>query len=164
MTELDKAKFYALIAVTAEAFDTPVLSKARLALMFEDLAEFSLDQIADALRQHRRSCKWFPKVSEIIERIRPDTAASAVLAWAEVPRLLRNSRAAQSSNPITEQVVRDLGGWIALGMKSAAELVWVEKEFVGRYEIHAEHGVDAAEKVPQLTGERRGLQLIGGGA
>ena len=162
MTESDKAKFFALIAMTAEAYDTPVLSKARLLMMFEDLAEFSLDQIATALREHRRACKWFPKVSEIIERIRPDTGESAVLAWSEVPRLLRNSRAARSEDPITEQVVRDLGGWIALGQKTAAELVWVEKEFVNRYAILADHGVDAAERVPQLAHQRRGLQLIGG--
>lgn len=162
MTEADKPAFFTLLAMTAEAYDVPAMSKARLVMMFDDLSEYRVDEIAAALKAHRKTCKWFPKVSEIIERIRPDNAQAAMLAWSTMLPLLRNSRAARSSDPLTEAVVRDLGGWIALGQKSAAELVWVEKEFARRYETYAEHGVDAAEKVPQIAGDRRGLQLISG--
>lgn len=157
MTDDDKRAFFALIATTAEAYDSPALSKARLALMFDDLREFSIEQVAEALREHRKSCKWFPKTSELVERMRPNNEQAALVAWAAVLPLLRDSRNAFSADPITERVVQDLGGWTRIAHTDQDKLVWTEKEFVRRYQIYAEHGTDTR----LLLGRRQGLRLIG---
>lgn len=157
MTDDDKREFFTLIAVTAEAYDMPNLSKARLAMMFEDLREYSIDQVAAALRAHRLACKWFPKVSELVERLQPKTDQVAMVAWAALLPLLRDSRHAVSADPVTERVVQDLGGWLRLGHAAQDQLVWTEKEFVKRYQIYAEHGTDTQA----LMAPRQGLKLVG---
>lgn len=157
MTPDDKREFFTLIAMTAEAYDVPDLSKARLALMFDDLREYQLEQVAQALRDHRQQCKWFPKVSELIERMEPSSEQAGLLAWGELLPLLRDSQNAVSPDPITERVVQDLGGWTRIAHTDTEKLVWVEKEFVRRYAMYSELGMD----VPQLLGRRDGLQRIG---
>lgn len=164
MDQRDKGRFAQALIAMGEMYDKDV-SQALAAMYFDDLALHSVDQVLEAMTAHRKDPgrgRFFPKVADLVAKLQPSQADAALLAWTEVPALLRNSRAARSSNPLTEAVVRDLGGWIALGQKSAADLVWVEKEFARRYETYAEHGVDVAEKVPQLAGDRRGLQLISG--
>jgi hypothetical protein len=154
----DRKEFFTLIAMTAEAYGTTDLTKTRLALMFDDLSEYDIGDIAKALREHRKSCKWFPKVSEIVERMQPNTDQTALIAWSQALPLLRDSRNAKSDDPITEKVIQDLGGWFQLGMKSTSELVWVEKEFEKRYAMYAEHGTTDTAK---LLGHRNGLRLVG---
>jgi hypothetical protein len=157
MTDDDKKAFYTLIAITAEAYDVTIQSKTRLAVLFDDLREYSIEQIAKALREHRQESKWFPKVSEIVARIRPDTAQAALIAWAEVLPMLRDSRNAKSPDPVAEKVVQDLGGWTRLGQQTPDQLTWTEKEFAKRYAMYHEHGIDAAK----LLGHRGGLRLVG---
>lgn len=157
----DRKRFAEIMTFMGEVYDKTFTAE-RLRAWFDLLQDHAIEDIELAARDHMRASRFMPTPAELIDRMQPNTEQTAALAWVEVPRLLRNSRAARSEDPITERVVRDLGGWIALGQKTAAELVWVEKEFVNRYGIYAEHGVDAAEKVPQLAHQRGGLQLIGG--
>jgi hypothetical protein len=153
----DKKAFFTLVAMTAEAYDVTNISKGRLALMFDDLQDYSIEQIAAAFREHRRACKWFPKVSELIERMTPNTEQVAMVAWAEVLPLLRDSRNAKSPDAVTERVIQDLGGWVRLGQQTSDQLVWTAKEFAQRYAMYAEHGSD----MPRISGPRNGLRLIG---
>lgn len=165
MDQRDKGRFAQALVAMGEMYDKDV-SQALAAMYFDDLTPYSVDQVLEAMTAHRKDGnrgRFFPKVADLIAKLQPSQAEAALLAWTEVPVLLRNSRAARSSNPITERVVQDLGGWMALGMKTATELVWIEKEFARRYETYAEHGVDAAEKVQHIEGPRGGLKLIGGG-
>jgi hypothetical protein len=153
----DKKAFFTLVAMTAEAYDVTNISKGRLALMFDDLQDYSIEQIAAAFREHRQACKWFPKVSELIERMTPNTEQVAMVSWAEVLPLLRDSRNAKSPDPVTERVIQDLGGWVRLGQQTSDQLVWTAKEFAQRYAMYAEHGSD----MPRIAGPRKGLMLVG---
>lgn len=155
----DKRRFAELMTMVAEVYGKEITAQ-KLAFWFDLLGDCDVEAVERAARDHMRASKFMPTPAELIERMQPAVDQRALLAWAEVPRLLRNSRAARSADPITERVVADLGGWIQLGQKTPQELVWVEKEFAKRYELHATHGAD----VQALDGPRRGLQLIGGGA
>jgi hypothetical protein len=162
MQSTDAKRFGELIAMTGEFYDKPV-SEQRLVMWFGVLSDFDIADIERAVMTHMRESKWMPTPAELIERMRPNVAESAELAWVEVPRLLRNSRSARSDNEVTEQVISDLGGWIALGQKPESELVWVQKAFVDRYQTYANHGLNAADSIKRIPGERGGMRLIGGG-
>jgi hypothetical protein len=162
MEQRDKGRFAQALVAMGEMFDKDV-SQALAVMYFDDLAPYSIDQVLGAMTAHRKDAargRWFPKVADLVAKLQPTQGEAALLAWTEVPLQLRNSRAACSSNPITERVIQDLGGWPALGLKTTSELVWVEKEFARRYQTYAEHGTE----VQALPGPRNGLRLIGGPA
>ncbi len=156
MQSKDGKRLAELVAMLGEMYDKQV-SVERMTLWFRVLEDYEIDAIEQAAIEHMRESRFMPTPADLIDRLKPKREEQAVLAWAEVPRLLRNSRAAKSSDPITEKVISDLGGWIALGQKTEKELVWVQKEFADRYQIYAQRGVDAAEslriehKRPQLV-------------
>jgi hypothetical protein len=128
------------------------------------LGQYSPEQVDAAFRRHQVDVErgqFFPKPADLVYQIKtlaPDKAQEAMLAWAEVPSLLRNSRNARSADLITEKVMQDLGGWFSVGQKTADQLVWIEKEFARRYEMYSELGTD----VRAISGPRNGLRLIGG--
>ncbi len=155
----DKRRFAELMTMVAEVYGREITAQ-KLAFWFDLLSDYEIDAVERAARDHMRASKFMPTPAELIERMQPAVDQRALLAWAEVSRLLRNSRAARSADPITERAVADLGGWIHLGQRTAQELVWIEKGFAKRYEMHATHGAD----VQSITDRRGGIKLIGGGA
>lgn len=162
MQSTDAERFGELIVMTGEFYDKPV-SEHRLVMWFGVLSDFDIADIERAVMAHMRESKWMPTPAELIERMKPNAGESAELAWVEVPKLLRNSRAARSENEITEKVIADLGGWVSLGQKPESELVWVQKAFVDRYQTYAKHGLNAADSIQRIPSERSGMRLIGGG-
>lgn len=158
MNSTDGKRFLELVTMLGEVYDKPV-SKERLTIWFKVLSDYSIEEVERAAIAHMRESRFMPTPADLIDRMRPNLADTAELAWVEVPKLLRNSRAAKSSDPITEKVIQDMGGWSTLGQKSSAELVWVQKAFVDRYQVYASHGVDVADRVRL---ERPELHLIEG--
>lgn len=162
MEQRDKPRFAEALAGMGEMYDKTVTTSLA-SMYFADLAEHSIDAVLGAMAAHRKDPdrgRFFPRVADVIHQInaaRLNASEAAMLAWVEVPKLLQNSRAAKAADPITERVVSDLGGWVALGRKSPSELVWIAKEFAERYAIYADRGMD----VQALTHERTGLRLIG---
>lgn len=153
----DKQRFANLMTFMGEVYDKPI-AKERMAAWFELLRDYDIDSVERAAQTHMRESKFMATPAELIERMKPSTEQAAMLAWVEVPTLLRNSRAAKSADPVTERVIQDLGGWVWLGQKTAQELVWIAKEFASRYEMYAQHGTDVAA----ISGPRTGLRLSGG--
>lgn len=152
MVEQDKKRFAEVMTLMGTVYGKEI-SVEQMRAWFELLADCEVADLEVAAKAHMRESRFMPTPAELLDRLNPKANQRAMLAWAEVPRLLRNSRAAKSEDPVTERVVQDLGGWFALGQKTAAELVWVEKEFVQRYEMYAELGLE----VKAISGPRQGM-------
>lgn len=138
---MDKTAVTALareMTTLAELYGREV-SKPLFEMYVADLEAFDIRDILRAIRAHRQDPQrgqYFPKPADIIDKINGTVQESALVAWPEVLRLASNSRAAQSPDPITEQVVGEMGGWRRFGMSTTQELTWMQKEFIERYQAH----------------------------
>ena len=124
MKSQDAVNFAQALIAVGEMYDKPV-SNSLARLYFDDLSQHSIESVLAALAAHRKDPdrgRFFPKVADLMSKMAPDSGQAAMLAWTEVPILLRNSRAAKSSDQITERVVQDLGGWVSLGQQSSDQL------------------------------------------
>lgn len=87
MNGSDKKQFSAIMAGIGEAFDKPV-SKTRMALYFDALSDFSINQVEQAARRAIRELKFFPKAAELAEFAalvpRPSIATDSRKQLAEV--------------------------------------------------------------------------------
>lgn len=161
-TEIKQAVARELVAC-GSIYNRPA-SKDLVEIYAACLADRSAEEVTAAFRNHLRDAErgqYFPKPADLIHQLnamKPSLEQAAMLAWAEVPVLLRNSRAAKSADPVTERVIQDLGGWVWLGQKTAQELVWIAKEFAQRYEMYAQYGTE----LEAISGPRTGLRLAGG--
>lgn len=152
----DKRVFAEALIGMGEVYDRKI-TPALASVYFDDLAEFDLQEVLSAFTAHRKDPergRFFPKVADLIDKLAGTNAQIAAVAWSELLPRLRDSRRAMSEDPITERVVQDLGGWVILGSTPTDKLVWVEKEFIKRYEIYAMRRTD----LKQI--ERSGLRLI----
>lgn len=137
------------------------LTQEVFTVYWELLQEYPIEDVDAAFRHLAKTSKWFPKVAEIIDQItpaEPDTEQVAIAEWDSVVLMLKDSRNARSSNPITERVVKDLGGYWHLGNLSMDELKWQQREFVRRYVMHEDTTV---APIHRRLGETRGPARIG---
>jgi len=104
------------------------------------LSDMSLEDIKAAAVRSMRDGDFFPRPAELRRMAGGESAGEkSAEAWAKVLILARNSRAAQHPDPIAEDVVRRLGGWIRLGQLDADKIDWVRKDFVDLYETALNH-------------------------
>ncbi len=71
MEEKDRKGFLVLMAMSAEAFKEEV-SKERAKIYFEFLRKYSLYQVMQALNHSIRTSKFFPRVADLEDFLRPD--------------------------------------------------------------------------------------------
>lgn len=81
MTNHDSAKFAGLFALLAQSFDKEA-SDALAQIYFDNLKDFTIEQVASAVEQAIRSRKFFPKVAELRELIDGNPEDRAAQAWA----------------------------------------------------------------------------------
>lgn len=158
MEPTDKPKFAQALIGMGEVYDRTI-SPAAAGIYFDDLKDYPLADVLAAFSAHRKDPdrgRFFPKVADLIAKLDVTDEQAALVAWADLLPLLLDSRNAQSPDPITERVVQDLGGWTRIGHTPTDKLVWIEKEFVKRYAVYAQHG-----DKPLLLGPRKGLKLVG---
>lgn len=77
--------FGAILFETAEAYGTK-LTEARVRVYAADLAEFTPQQIVDAMRRARKESPFFPQVSEVRKHIVGSAEDGALLAWSSLLR------------------------------------------------------------------------------
>ena len=86
MEEGDRSRFVALMAALKIAFREPPMEKrvemAQARLYFEYLSSYPIGKVAQAVERAIRELKWFPKIAELIELMKPDPSY-----WPEFPRL-----------------------------------------------------------------------------
>lgn len=138
MTSQDVKAFSAVIGVLAEALNEP-MSPVRIKAYFEDLADFDLERVCAALRQARRTCKFFPKPVELRELIEGTAEDAAEQAWGAVLREIRRVGWVGTPNlePRVLRAVNELwGGWQRLCETlpgEGPELVGWIKQFKATY-------------------------------
>jgi hypothetical protein len=157
METTDKRIFGETLISMGELYDRKI-SPTLAEMYFRDLAEYPLEEVLATFETHRKDPdrgRFFPKIADLMDKLECSSDEAGLVAWVEVRRLMSNSRAAKSADPVAEYVVQELGGWLRLGQTPEEKLVWVEKEFVKRYVMHSERG----ERL--LLGPRTGLRRIG---
>ena len=156
MRPTDKARFAGALLATAEVYGREV-SAGLAELYFRDLAAYPVEEVLDALTRHRRDPvrgQFFPKPADLIAQLTADNAAQALSAWSEVRTLAANCRAAHSGDPVTEQVVADMGGWMRFGFARERDWPFVQREFIERYEARRKIGPRTAFP-PRTTSRER---------
>lgn len=158
METSDKRIFAENLIGMGEVYDRKI-SPAAAAIYFDDLKDYPLADVLAAFSAHRKDSdrgRFFPKVADLLDKLQATTEQTAMLAWSEMLPLLKDSQRAISADPVTERVIQDLGGWTRVAHTDTDKLVWVEKEFVRRYQMYSEHGVDVLR-----IAAPRGLRRIG---
>lgn len=157
MTENDFAQFRKGLA-GVYAFYEKDLSDFSLDLWWRAMKRYDLEAITEGFNRHvvnPDQGKWLPKPADIIKMIDGGTQDSALIAWAEVDRRMREVGTYQSivfDDPLIHRVLSDMGGWIPLGMKTETEWPFVAKEFENRY-----RGYKARNEIPEYPSHLIGL-------
>ena len=157
MTENDFAQFRKGVA-GVYAFYEKDLSDFSLDLWWRAMKRYDLSAIIEGFNRHVMNPdqgKWLPKPADIIKMIDGGTQDSALIAWAEVDRRMREVGTYQSivfDDPLIHRVLSDMGGWIPLGMKTETEWPFVAKEFENRY-----RGYKARNEIPEYPSHLIGL-------
>jgi hypothetical protein len=135
------ADAFTLEMVKAAEIHREQLSEARIVAYFEILAECELDDLRDAFRAHSRSCKFFPKPSELIELIEGSLEDRAELAWMQVRKVIRGEArlqvVAHSDPAITPAVYSVFGGWMEAQQVKTDDLQFRRRDFIRCYRTMA---------------------------
>jgi len=110
------------------------ISKAGMAMRFNMLSEFALEDVEAAVKKILRYRKFakMPPVADFIEALEGDKKTEALNAWGDVITALKQGK--EVEHPKTREAVRRIGGWTCLTRRSYDELQWDEKRFVEHYE------------------------------
>lgn len=154
MTKHEKAEILQAIANLAMAFERDI-SEDRMKIYLEDLKDLPVDRVLAAIRQARRTCKFFPSIAELRELAgsgenKQALEDQAALAWDRLRCLRRGYRHEALACPITKKC------WLALGGTNGfavwdyeAQEQWKRKEFISLYLAYAR----TAGRSPELTHE-----------
>lgn len=154
MNDHDRKRWAELMIEASEYFDKEV-SAARMRLYFEDLKSYPIEVVVQAMQQHRRVSKFFPQIADIVELIEGGMTDRVAVAWAEVKRLSSNSETARSQDPVVEQTVTALGGWVRICRADEFGMRQLAKEFERMYAANAKRSlvgmVSSLERGPRLV-------------
>lgn len=134
----DKMKFAGLIG-NVYAFYRQDSSDFALGVWWEAMKPFDFAAVADALNRHcvnPDSGQFMPKPADVVKMLRGSSQDGAMVAWSKVDKGVRQVGTYASvafDDPIIHRVLHDMGGWVALGMKTEHEWPFVAKEFENRY-------------------------------
>lgn len=176
MVDSDRQKFYELVS-SVYVFYRQDCSPFALGVWWETCKQFDLNTIHDALNRHAANPdngQFLPKPADVIKLIAGGTLDAAMVAWSVVDRAVRSVGPYQTvtfDDPITMAVLRDMGGWIALGQCADEEWPFKAKEFENRYRGYRLRGrvddvpkkligIADAENIPAGRGETNTV-LIG---
>lgn len=130
MTNDDEKKFKILIYALAEEYQYD-FSPERLKMWWAQLKEFDYAEVATSVALCMRTCKFFPRLADIFEFLTPSRKEDAQSAWGELLISLRHS--SDGEDPVTQKVVRMLGGVRRLAMMNEDDLKFKEKKFIELY-------------------------------
>lgn len=128
------------------------LSKPSIAMWFDDLQEYSIEQIRAAFKSHRKDPKngqFFPKPADIVKAIDglPDEAATH--AWQRVYRAIGRVGSwgsVEFDDPAIHQAIEVMGGWIKLCSMTIDEMHFKQREFEKLYMGAVKHKDPSAAK------------------
>lgn len=134
-------------------------------VMFEELAQYDLEDIRSAVGAHVRSEKFFPALADIVQRIegRPEDRAAA--AWALVLRAISrfgHDTSVRFPSPAIHYALNQMGGWAKLCMRlTDAELPFRARDFAQFFAMGERcaswDGANGTVKVPAYLAGTCGL-------
>lgn len=145
MLEEEKLKFGELLTDVFSAYKQDI-SEFQLNAFWASLKRFDYDAISYGFGRHYGSPdrgQFAPKPGDIIRLIEGSSGDRGMLAWVAVDQAVRSVGPYQSvvfDDPITQAVIRDMGGWIQLGNCTEKDFEFRGKEFANRYRAYAETG------------------------
>lgn len=157
MTPEDAEKFSEMLKLVAEQYGKP-MSPDLIVLYFDGLSHLPIDVVREAFAKHLRNTEtgqFMPKIADIIRacdgRIE-DQAYAALVELQDAMQRHGTYASVEFADKITMAVVRDMGGWPALGQRDADD--WARfgaKDFQKRYRIYKERGeVNAPQYLPGI--------------
>lgn len=163
MTQTDFAAFDKAIKAAALALDVQ-LSAERIALYFEDLADYPIDAVVAALAKARRAQVYagFPKAAEIIRHIEGTEQDRAELAWRTFCQLCTEQGhypSIQVADGAMAYAIEHLGGWIGAQAKiadaSPEMLRSYEHQFKTSYKLGAARNAEPRYFIGQFEAHNR---------
>ena len=139
MEKNDFAPFRKMMALTAEQYGKQ-MSPELIRFYFDGLAHMNLTSVRAALNAHVRNTdvgQFMPKIADLIRAIEGNSEAAAYSQLALVNARFNGSGISGEPDAVALAVVRDMGGWHAIGRRDAEE--WQSfgsKEFVKMYQIY----------------------------
>lgn len=122
---------------------------------WDALNDLEIEAVERASKLAIRQCRFIPSPSELRELISAPNKLEADEAWLEVERLARRS-SSDHSDKVAAEVMRLMGGGQTFGSKSAKEMEWARKEFLGRYaeaKKRRSNGVVEPKKLSERVGQ-----------
>lgn len=141
MTNDDRAQFGAMLTLVSEQYGKP-MSPGLLGLYFDGLAHLTIKDVRDALTAHVRNTdigQFMPKIADLIRAVEGDSESAAYIALAKVNAHFSGGGPPGGLDPVGQAVVRDLGGWSAIGRRNDWQ-PFGEKDFVKRYCLYKARG------------------------
>jgi len=160
METKDKPRFMQIMLGMADNFGDEI-SKEGLAMRFDMLSEYSIEDIEAAAKKilRNRKFKSMPPVAEFHEAIHGSDKTKALEAWGAIMKGLEIDE--MPTDPKSQEIIRRIGGWIWLGLQTYDELKWVEKRFVEHWDACPDESILKLEdgRVAELL-ENIGMNLI----
>jgi hypothetical protein len=150
-------KFSEVLMAAGLVFNKEI-SETLVRVYLKALQPHSPASCTQALERLITTSKFMPRPADIIEALEGDTHAQALVAWPEVERLARDSSNAASSDPITQAVIQEMGGWKRFGQAKYAEYPFLQREFLDRYKTF-KTSPQLLEKANQQIGVRTNKTL-----
>lgn len=150
MDDSNKKEFATLYYSMGEYYEKTV-STDLLLMFFSDLIQFSIEEVKEGARLHRRDSKhgsFFPKPPDIIRHINTGEISQedkAMLAWSQVIREIRRTGSYGTLKLDDKQAlaaVKALGSWQQLCNSTETEMTWKKKEFMNIYETYEKTPLD----------------------
>jgi hypothetical protein len=103
--------------VVADVYGKEPLTKEALKMFFMLWADYSLDQVKQALQEHMRTSVFMPKPADIIARIEGTAEDRAKFAWQIVVRAIQrlgHYESVRFPSPAYHYAIEQMGGWQGL--------------------------------------------------
>ena len=139
MNDQEMTRLSNLLIATSGLYGTN-LSPGAILLYLESLKDLDYKDVSNAMSDHIRESRFFPKPAEIIDRIKPalNKTDKANTAWLQLLKAKRDHGYYNSvvfDDVVIPQCVRAMGGWLKVSDRDAD--TWMHKEFVGLYESYS---------------------------
>ena len=133
----DKKRFSAALFGTFEVYEKHC-TETMVKIWWAALKQYSIDEVCTALTAHIVDPDvghFLPKPADVVRNISGTKADISLLAWSRVFSAISigAGRSVCFDDPVINQTISDIGGWIALCRTDVDKLHFKAKEFELRY-------------------------------
>jgi hypothetical protein len=139
-------KAFALMLAGSWAMYGKDVTPAMLEMFWNALQAYQIDDLRRAFGLHATDPdqgQFAPKPADLIRHMRGDTGSQAAVAWGKVERAVRmvgGDKTVVFDDPIIQQVLCDMGGWIDLCGTTEQEMSFKRNRFVTLYRGYSTRG------------------------